>query len=38
MKAVIWTTSWQLVVLFGGQVVISLTALARVPGGMSRVG
>jgi len=33
MKAVIWTDVMQLVVLFGGQIVIALTALARVPGG-----
>ena len=37
MKAVIWTDVMQLVVLFGGQVIIALTALARVPGGISQV-
>jgi sodium-coupled monocarboxylate transporter 8/12 len=37
MKAVIWTDVMQLVVLVGGQVVILLTALARVPGGAGRV-
>jgi sodium-coupled monocarboxylate transporter 8/12 len=37
MKAVIWTDVMQLVVLFGGQVIIALTALARVPGGIRQV-
>lgn len=37
MRAVIWTDVMQLVVLFGGQVIIALTALARVPGGISQV-
>ncbi|MFO0954038.1 MAG: sodium/solute symporter [Isosphaeraceae bacterium] len=37
MKAVIWTDVMQLVVLFGGQLVILLTALWRVPGGLSGV-
>jgi len=37
MKAVIWTDVVQLLVLFGGQVAIALTALARVPGGLSQV-
>ena len=37
MKAVIWTDIMQLVVLFGGQLVILLIALARVPGGITQV-
>ncbi|HEU5118197.1 MAG TPA: sodium/solute symporter, partial [Isosphaeraceae bacterium] len=37
MKAVIWTDVMQFLVLFGGQIVIALTALARVPGGLGRV-
>jgi len=37
MKAVIWTDVMQLVVLFGGQVIIALTALGHVPGGITRV-
>lgn len=37
MKAVIWTDVMQLVVLFGGQVVILITAVARVPDGLSGV-
>lgn len=37
MKAVIWTDVMQFLVLFGGQIVIALTALSRVPGGMGRV-
>lgn len=37
MKAVIWTDVMQLIVLFGGQLVIALVALARVPGGVGRV-
>jgi sodium-coupled monocarboxylate transporter 8/12 len=34
---VIWTDVMQLVVLFGGQVVILITAIARVPGGLGGV-
>ncbi|MDQ3624734.1 MAG: sodium/solute symporter, partial [Verrucomicrobiota bacterium] len=37
MKAVIWTDVMQLVVLFGGQLAITLLALSRVPGGLARV-
>jgi sodium-coupled monocarboxylate transporter 8/12 len=37
MKAVIWTDVMQLVVLFGGQLIIMLTAIARVPGGLDGV-
>src|SRR4051794_31632886 len=37
MKAVIWTDVMQLVVLFVGQLVIALTAIARVPGGLGGV-
>jgi sodium-coupled monocarboxylate transporter 8/12 len=37
MKAVIWTDVMQLVVLFGGQLLVVLTAVARVPGGIGRV-
>jgi SSS family transporter len=37
MKAVIWTDVMQLVVLFGGQLAIALTAISRVPGGLGRV-
>ncbi len=37
MKAVIWTDIVQLFVLFGGQLLIALVALARVPGGMDQV-
>ncbi len=37
MKAVIWTDVMQLIVLFGGQLIIALTAIARVPGGFRRV-
>ncbi|MEO6808889.1 MAG: sodium/solute symporter, partial [Isosphaeraceae bacterium] len=37
MKAVIWTDVMQLVVLFGGQIIIALTAMARVPGGFNHV-
>ncbi len=37
MKAVIWTDVMQLVVLFGGQLLIALTAITRVPGGIGRV-
>jgi len=37
MKAVIWTDVMQLVVLFGGQVVIATLALSRIPGGLGGV-
>lgn len=37
MRAVIWTDVMQLVVLAGGQLVIMLVALGRVPGGIDRV-
>lgn len=37
MRAVIWTDVMQLVVLLGGQMVILLVALSRVPGGMAQV-
>jgi sodium-coupled monocarboxylate transporter 8/12 len=37
MRAVIWTDIMQLIVLFGGQLVIALVAISRVPGGASRV-
>ncbi len=37
MKAVIWTDVMQLIVLFGGQIIISLTALTRLPGGIGQV-
>jgi sodium-coupled monocarboxylate transporter 8/12 len=37
MKAVIWTDVMQFLVLFGGQIVIALTALARIPGGVGQV-
>ncbi len=37
MRAVIWTDVMQLFVLFGGQVVIILVAVSRVPGGWSQV-
>lgn len=37
MKAVIWTDVMQLVVLFGGQLVIAISAIARVPGGLGGV-
>lgn len=37
MKAVIWTDVMQLVVLFGGQVVIMAVALSRIPGGLAGV-
>ncbi|MBL9132872.1 MAG: hypothetical protein JNG86_16815, partial [Verrucomicrobiaceae bacterium] len=33
MKAVIWTDVMQLVVLFGGQLIIVLVALGKIPGG-----
>ena len=35
MRAVIWTDVMQLVVLFGGQLLIVLVALGRIPGGLS---
>ncbi|MGQ9729965.1 MAG: sodium:solute symporter family transporter [Candidatus Zipacnadales bacterium] len=34
MKAVIWTDIMQFVVLFGGQLVIFIVALSRIPGGV----
>ena len=37
MKAVIWTDVMQLIVLFGGQIIISLMALMRLPGGIGQV-
>lgn len=37
MKAVIWTDVMQLVVLLAGQMVVALTALSKVPGGLGRV-
>lgn len=37
MRAVIWTDVMQLVVLFGGQVVIIFVAITKVPGGWSQV-
>ncbi|MEY4940396.1 MAG: hypothetical protein RIQ93_2131 [Verrucomicrobiota bacterium] len=37
MRAVIWTDVMQLVVLFGGQLAITLVALSRVPGGVDQV-
>lgn len=37
MRAVIWTDVMQLIVLFGGQLAIALVAVARIPGGWSRV-
>jgi len=37
MRAVIWTDVMQLIVLFAGQLVIALVALARVPGGVGKV-
>ncbi|HEY1082391.1 MAG TPA: sodium/solute symporter [Prosthecobacter sp.] len=37
MKAVIWTDVMQFGVLFGGQVVILLVALDKIPGGMAEV-
>ena len=37
MKAVIWTDVMQFLVLLGGQVVIAITAMGRVPGGLGRV-
>jgi len=37
MKAVIWTDVMQLGVLFGGQLLIALSAISRVPGGLGGV-
>lgn len=37
MRAVIWTDMMQLIVLFGGQVVIMITAILHVPGGLGQV-
>ena len=37
MRAVIWTDVMQLVVLFGGQLVIMIVAITRVPGGLGQV-
>lgn len=37
MKAVIWTDVMQFVVLFGGQVVIVVVALGKIPGGVAEV-
>jgi SSS family transporter len=37
MRAVIWTDVMQLVVLLGGQFVIMIVAITRVPGGLDRV-
>ncbi len=37
MKAVIWTDVMQLVVLFGGQVIIMGVALSKIPGGLGIV-
>ncbi|MDQ3621427.1 MAG: sodium/solute symporter [Verrucomicrobiota bacterium] len=37
MKAVIWTDVMQLVVLFGGQVLIMSVALSKIPGGLAGV-
>jgi sodium-coupled monocarboxylate transporter 8/12 len=37
MKAVVWTDVMQLGVLFGGQLVIVLSAISRVPGGLAAV-
>lgn len=37
MRAVIWTDVMQLVVLFGGQLAITLVALSRLPGGVDQV-
>lgn len=37
MKAVIWTDVMQLVVLFGGQLVIVLVAVSKIPGGLGGV-
>ncbi len=37
MKAVIWTDVMQLGVLFGGQLLIAISAISRIPGGISGV-
>lgn len=37
MRAVIWTDVIQLIVLFGGQLVIALVAASRIPGGFGEV-
>lgn len=37
MRAVIWTDVMQLIVLFGGQLVIVFVAITKVPGGWSQV-
>jgi sodium-coupled monocarboxylate transporter 8/12 len=37
MKAVIWTDVMQLVVLFGGQLLIVLVAIGKIPGGLGGV-
>lgn len=37
MRAVIWTDVMQLIVLFGGQLVIVLVALGKIPGGLGGV-
>jgi SSS family transporter len=37
MRAVIWTDVMQLIVLFGGQLLVLLVALSRVPGGIGQV-
>lgn len=37
MRAVIWTDVMQLVVLFGGQLVIALVAMDKIPGGLGGV-
>lgn len=37
MRAVIWTDIMQLIVLFGGQIIIMLVAVTQVPGGIGRV-
>jgi len=37
MRAVIWTDVIQLIVLFGGQLVIALVAMGKIPGGLGGV-
>lgn len=37
MRAVIWTDLMQLIVLFGGQLIIMITAILHVPGGLGQV-
>lgn len=37
MRAVIWTDVIQLIVLFGGQLVIALVAMGKIPGGLEGV-